>query len=434
MDAISRYESEVRSYCRDFPALFETASGARIRDSDGRPYVDFFSGAGALNYGHNNQRMKDAVIAYMQADGIVQALDFATVAKTRFIEEFQKVILKPRQLTYKMQFTGPTGTNAVEAALKLARKVTRRADIIAFTNAFHGMSLGALAASATEFKRNGAGVPLGFVTRFPYDGYLGSGVDTVAYMRAHLDDPGSGVSKPAAIIVETVQAEGGVNVARGKWLRAVAELARSVDALLIVDEIQTGCGRTGPFFSFEDAEIVPDIVCLSKSISGFGLPMTMILMKPELDAWKPGEHNGTFRGNNLAFVAATSALSYWEDPRFEAETRRKGALIASELGAIVASDPSAEVRGRGMLQGIHWKDASKASKVSRLAFQRGLIVETSGARSDVLKLIPPLTIDEGDLELGLEILRESIASQDAPICGRGPLEAALGSQLSPASP
>ncbi|MGY2061227.1 aminotransferase class III-fold pyridoxal phosphate-dependent enzyme, partial [Nocardia gipuzkoensis] len=245
----------------------------------------------------------------------------------RLLETINTVLLDPRGLDYKVQFPGPTGANAVEAALKLARKVTGRTTILNFTNAFHGMTLGALSVTGNAAKRAGAGVPLVHVNPMPYDGYLEGG-DELAWMAKALDDNSSGVDKPAAVIVETVQGEGGVNLSRPEWLRRLSELCSARGILLIVDDVQMGCGRTGPFFSFEAAGITPDIVTLSKSIGGYGLPLALVLMRRDLDQWAPGEHNGTFRGNNPAFVTATAALEhFWSDHRLEESTAVKGERI-----------------------------------------------------------------------------------------------------------
>ncbi|MGH3743216.1 MAG: aspartate aminotransferase family protein, partial [Micromonosporaceae bacterium] len=308
MSIFEHLESEVRSYCRGWPVVFDTAVGSRMTDIDGRTYLDFFAGAGTLNYGHNHPVLKRALIDYLESDGPTHALDMHTTAKRTLLETFQRIVLAPRGLEYKVQFPGPTGANAVESALKLARKVTGRETILSFTNAFHGMSLGALAVTGNSMKRRGAGVPLQHSMPMPYDDYLDGQTPDFVWLNALLEDSGSGLDLPAAIIVETVQGEGGVNVARPEWLRELSEVCKRHDILLIVDDVQMGCGRTGPFFSFEIAGITPDIVVLSKSLSGYGLPFALTLMKPELDVWEPGEHNGTFRGNNPAFVTATVAL------------------------------------------------------------------------------------------------------------------------------
>lgn len=419
IDTIKRLESEVRGYVRNFPCVFTHARGARLTDEDGREYIDFFAGAGVMNYGHNHPDLKRALIDYLAEDHIIHSLDMATEAKVRFLERFEEVILKPRGLDYRVQFPGPTGTNAVEAALKLARKVTGRERVISFTNAFHGMTLGSLAVTGNSFKRAGAGVPLSHVSMMPFDSYLEEGKDqSLALLEALLGDEGSGVDKPAAAIIETVQAEGGVNVARMEWLKELAVILKRHDVLLIVDDIQVGCGRTGPFFSFEPAGIQPDIVCLSKSLSGFGLPLAVTLMRPELDQWAPGEHNGTFRGHNPAFVTATAALEFWRDDRLQRDTERKAARITERLQALVERIPvKAEARGRGLIQGIEFADPGLAAECSKQAFEQGLIIETAGVDDQVLKLLPPLMIPDADLESGLRIIETvvtAVAAEASP--------------------
>lgn len=419
METFDRLESNVRGYCRDFPTVFTQAQGHHVWDEGGRRYIDFFAGAGVLNYGHNNPRMKKKVMEYLLKDGMVHGLDMATEAKRDFLTTFEEVILKPRGLSYKVQFPGPTGTNAVESALKLARKVTGRHNVVAFTRGFHGMTLGALAVTANAGKRGGASVPLNYTTTMPYDGYYGEDVDTAAMLERHLEDAGSGLDKPAAVVVETVQGEGGVNPASFEWLKRLEQVCRAHEVLLIVDDIQMGCGRTGPFFSFEPAGITPDIVTLSKSIGGFGLPMAIVLIRPELDQWRPGEHNGTFRGNNLAFVAATEALEgYWRDDSFEKGTEAKGRMVRQRLDGIARRFESIteDVRGRGLIQGIAFAPDGFADQVIHTAFENGLIIETSGPRDEVVKVMPPLTIDEKSLCEGLDILEQAVekVAREAP--------------------
>lgn len=407
-----RLESEVRSYIRSFPTVFAQGRGSNLTDAEGRSYVDFFAGAGTLNYGHNNPVLKNRLIEYLHSDGVVHGLDMATVAKQEFLETFERLILRPRNMFYKIQFPGPTGTNAVEAALKLARQVKGRTNVISFTNGFHGVTGGSLAATGNSKFRDAAGVPLGNTTFMPYDGYLGDEADTTEYLERVIADKSSGVDIPAAVIVETVQGEGGVNVARFRWLQALEKLCRRHDMLMIVDDIQVGCGRTGTFFSFEHAGISPDIVTLSKSISGYGLPMSLVLMKPELDIWSPGAHSGTFRGNNLAFVTATQALvHYWTTGEFEENVFRKANIMDAWLNHIARAYPEARfsVRGRGMIQGLATADAGLAGKITSRAFHEGLVIETSGSEDQVIKLLPALTIEEQTLRKGLDILERSVA-------------------------
>jgi len=410
MKTFETHESNVRGYIRDFPVVFATAKDAHLTDEDDNAYIDFFAGAGVMNYGHNNDVLKQAVLDYMQGDGIMHALDMGTEAKRDFLKTFNEVILQPRDLDYKIQFPGPTGTNAVESAIKLARKVTGRTQVVSFTNGFHGMTLGALALTGNASKRAGAGVPLGHVTAMPFDGYMGADTDTLAYFEAYLEDAGSGLDTPAAVVVETVQGEGGVNVASWKWLRNLEKLCRRHDILLIVDDIQMGCGRTGTFFSFETAGIKPDLVCLSKAIGGLGLPMALVLIRPDLDIWNPGEHNGTFRGNNLAFVAAAKALDYWRDSALEEAVTKKGQIVRKRLDALAArfDKVGLNTRGRGLIQALESDLDGFAEEICREAFVNGLIMETAGIKSQVAKVMPPLTIDEDVLEQGLNILEKAV--------------------------
>lgn len=409
-----RYESEVRGYIRSFPVVFERALGSVLVTEDGREFLDFFSGAGVVNYGHNNPVFTAALIEYLQSGGIIHGLDMATSAKRDFIEAFQRLVLAPRGLNYKIQFTGPTGANAVESALKLARQATGRQNVVAFTNGFHGLSLGALAATGNEKYREAGGVSLGDVTRLPYDGYLGDGVDTLDLFERMLDDPGSGLDLPAAVIVETIQGEGGINVASPEWLRRLRTLTENRGILLIVDDIQSGVGRSGEFFSFEESGIVPDLVTVSKSISASGLPMAILLMDPAIDVWKPGAHTGTFRGNNLAFVSARVAIeTYWSDTAFTEAIAEREAQLRAALESIAAEFPAAEftVRGRGLMYGLaSTAHPELAGTVSQRAFERGVVIETSGARDEVLKFLPALTISADELDRGLAVIRESLTA------------------------
>ncbi len=409
-----QFESKVQSYARAFPRIFDRAVGAELWDVDGRRYLDFLAGAGSLNYGHNNPVLKEKLVDYIQQDAVTHSLDLHTSAKQRFIEAMRDIILAPRGLDYVMQFTGPTGANAVEAALKIARKVTGRSNVISFTNGFHGVSMGALAVTGNETLRRAAGVPLHNTTPMPYDGYFGDDVDTIAYLEQMLDDPSSGVDLPAAVILEVVQGEGGLNTARIDWLRRLEALCRLKDIPLIVDDIQAGCGRTGTFFSFEPAGIKPDIVTLSKSLSGYGLPFSVVLIRRELDQWKPGEHNGTFRGNNLAFVTAAAMLEhYWRDGRFEQELNAKSRHLRGRLQAMVDRFPSelVDVRGRGLMIGIRFADPAAAASASKLAFEQGLIIERCGPKDEVVKCMMPLTASFAELDEGLDILERVFEAQ-----------------------
>lgn len=402
MEIFEHRESAVRSYCRAWPTVFDRAVGSWLYDESGRAYLDFFAGAGALNYGHNNPALKQALLAYLASDRVIHSLDMHTVAKSEFLTAFDELILRPRQLDYRVQFPGPAGTNAVEAALKLARKATGRTEVIAFTGAFHGMTLGALAVTAGKLHRGGAGVPLKHAIQVPF------GSPDIEHL---LQDSGTRIDEVAAVIVETVQGEGGINAASPKWLAGLAELCQRQGLLLIVDDVQMGCGRTGPFFSFEAAGIEPDIVCLSKSISGYGLPLALTLIRPDLDIWQPGEHNGTFRGFNLAFVAGAAALRvYWRDRGLENSTLAKGQRIAAGLSELARSVPGTPMRsvGRGLARGLVFEHGELARKVSSVAFERGLLVETAGPHDEVIKLLPALTVTDAEIDQGLALIADAV--------------------------
>jgi len=409
MRIIEQIESQVRGYVRSFPAVFDQAKGALIYDEQQNRYIDFFAGAGTLNYGHNDPAIKQAMIDYLEHDGIIHALDKATTAKCAFLQSMADTIFKPRNLEYKIQFPGPTGTNAVETAMKLARMVKRRSNIVAFTNGYHGLTMGSLAVTGNSFYRDESYGLRANTDFMPYDGYFGPDIDTIDYFRRFLEDPSSGVDLPAAVIVETVQGEGGINVASDSWLRRLESLCREFDMLMIVDDIQMGNGRTGPFFSFERAGLTPDLVTVSKAI-GAGLPLSLLLLRPELDQWQPGEHTGTFRGNNLAFVAAAKALEYWQNTDLQDAVVAKGETIERELRRLVEKydEENLSVRGVGMVWGLDFHMDGRASEVAEAAFKRGLVLETSGATASVLKFLPPLVIEEELLMEGLDIVDNAI--------------------------
>ena len=404
-------ESAVRSYCRVWPKVFDRATGSWLYDEDGRAYLDFFTGASALNYGHNNPAIKGALLDYLASDRVIHSLDMHTVAKSEFLTAFDELILQPRGLDYRVQFPGPAGTNAVEAALKLARKVTGRTDVISFGGAFHGMTLGALAVTSSRFHRDGAGVPLMHAVQVPFGCRLDGGEPGSPGIERLLQDSDARLDEIAAVIVEAVQGEGGINVAPREWLSDLAGICLRHGIVLIVDDVQMGCGRTGPFFSFEAADLEPDIVCLSKSISGYGLPLALTLIRPDLDIWKPGEHNGTFRGVNPAFVTGTAALhAYWRDQALEQGTLAKGRRVAAALARLAQSVPGTPIRsrGRGLAHGLVFDQGELAMKVSSAAFERGLLVETAGSKDEVVKLLPPLTATDTEIDQGLAILADAV--------------------------
>ncbi len=405
-------ESRVRVYCRTFPVVFHRARGAELHTEDGRMFIDFFCGAGSLNYGHNNPYIKRHVAEYLAADGISHGLDMYTSAKRDFLAALRAVVLTPRELDYKVQFCGPTGTDAVEAALKLARKATGRRGIVSFAGAYHGMSLGSLAVTGSRKSRSPGG-GASDVTFVPYEDGPHGHFDSIDYLERMFSDPSSGLDLPAAVVVEPLQMEGGVYPASREWLRALRELTLRHGVLLICDEIQAGCGRTGTFFAFEHADIVPDIVTLSKSLSGYGFPLAIVLFRPELDVWSPGEHAGTFRGNQLAFVAGAAALDLWQRPEFRTAFAVARHRLERFAGEIALLDTAIAVRGRGMVLGIDVGAAGggpRATRVQRHCFDHGLIVELCGRDDEVVKVMPPLAIDPVRHERGLDVLRRALAA------------------------
>lgn len=409
-EVFEKYESEVRSYCRKYPVIFNKARNSEMYSNEGERYIDFLAVAGSMNYGHNNPEIKKYIMEYLLEDNIINALDMYTEAKEDFIKTFEEKILHPRNLNYKIMFCGPTGTNAIEAALKLSRKNKKRINIISFSGAFHGMSLGSLSCTTDKASRSGANVPLNNVVFSPYCGTL----DSIEYLKWMLMDDHSGIDKPAAIILETVQAEGGINIANIEWLKEIRKICTENDILMIVDDIQVGNGRTGTFFSFERANIEPDMIVMSKSISGFGLPMSILLIKPDLDIFKPAEHNGTFRGNQLSFIGGKAAIDYFINKQLDLEVKRKEEIIKNFLEKYISKiDKRITYRGIGLIWGIDFIniDYKKAINIVHRAFSNKLILEVAGRHDSVLKIMPPLTIEDNVLKEGLQILYKSIKEE-----------------------
>ena len=407
-DVSSPIESEVRSYSRSWPAVFTSAEGSTLY-SRNDAYTDFFAAAGSLNYGHNDPHALSALINYLSQNGIIQTLDMQTEARLSFLDALQKYVLQPRGLgDYRVMFTGPTGTNAVEAALKCVRLATGRTEVIAFRGGFHGVTLGALAASSNASKRQGGGVPLLNVKRFPFDSPEIDAQEAVEWFeRVHFLDRVD-AELPAGVLVETLQGEGGVNVASPEWVRGIATVCARYRVPLIVDEIQAGCGRTGPFFSFEHYGIKPAVIPVSKSLSGLGLPLSVVLLREDLDLVTPGQHNGTFRGSNASFVTSAACLAkYWADETLKQGTKRKSelALEALESSGVSSRFP---IKGRGLLLGVELPTGTQADEVIASCFQRKLLIESSGSEGQVIKIMPPLTISRPELERGLEIVCDAV--------------------------
>ena len=404
-------ESEVRLYCRKFPVVFASAKGAELIAEDGRRYIDFFCGAGTLNYGHNHDTIKRRLLDYLAGDGIMHGLDMYTAAKREFLTAFTDTVLRPRGLDFKVQFCGPTGTDAVEAALKLARKATGRSGVLAFTGGYHGMSHGSLAVTGSRRARRAGAVHGQDVSFVPYEDGPHGRFDSIGLIERLFADSSSGVDLPAAVILESVQMEGGVYPASEAWLRELRAVTERYGVLLVLDEIQSGSGRTGTYFGFEPSGIVPDIVTVSKAVSGYGLPLALTLFRRDLDVWEPGEHTGTFRGNQLAFVAATATCGLWRQPSFQDALAAASRRLARFRDRIAEQDADLTLRGRGMALGIDLGAAGgprRAGRVQRYAFDHGLVVELCGRDDQVVKVMPPLNIDPALLDTGLGVLQDAL--------------------------
>ncbi|HEY8985052.1 MAG TPA: diaminobutyrate--2-oxoglutarate transaminase [Streptomyces sp.] len=406
--AFERHESQVRLYSRKFPVVFTRGRGSWLYSEDGREYLDFFCGASALNYGHNPPALKERLQTYLAQDGLIHGLDLYTTAKRDFLSAFHRRVLDPHDLPHKVQFCGPTGTDAVEAALKLARKTTGRRTVVAFTGAFHGMSRGSLSVTGSHSARTAGGVDLQDVLFVPYEDGPGGPFDSVDYLERLLADPAGGVTTPAAVIVEPVQVDGGVYPASADWLRRLRALTERLGILLIFDDIQAGIGRSGDFFSFSHSGVVPDLITLSKSLSGFGLPLSVLLIAPHLDIWAPGGHTGTFRGNQLAFITGAAALETWAQPEFTERLAANSEILQTTLRRFAEDRTDLTVRGRGMLAGIDVADSGRAERIQKSCFDNGLILELCGRDDQVVKLMPPLNIEPEDLRKGLAVVESAV--------------------------
>jgi diaminobutyrate-2-oxoglutarate transaminase len=408
MNAFEQFESNVRYYCRRWPVVFARSHGSTIFDEDNKAYLDFFAGAGVLSYGHNNPVLVEVALSHLGSGKLLHSLDTFTVEKRDFLTTFEELILKPRHMDMVVQAVGPTGATAVEAALQLAQRVTGNRAVLGFEGGYHGMTYRAASVSHSMAGREtvahiGDFVALPFVAQM-----TNHDLDLLDQtLRAGIDG-----QKFGAILIEATQGEGGARAFDPAYLSALRAKASEFGIMVIADEVQAGVGRTGAFFSFEGSGLDPDIVCLSKAISGLGLPMAINLIRRNLDTWSAGEFTGTFRGNNLAFATSTKMLqTYWKDNLFEHDTKYKGIFVRNALQTIADTYESLQftVNGNGLLCGLDVKNTELADRVAHAAFDRQLIVETCGAGDRVVKLLPPLTTTDEELGEGLERLSDAFA-------------------------
>jgi diaminobutyrate-2-oxoglutarate transaminase len=402
ISTFEQLESNVRYYCRRWPTVFVAGTGAHLVAENGQRYIDFFSGAGALSYGHNPTFLVEAVINHLRAGRLVHSLDTHTPERAAFLRTLEQHILEPRQLDMVVQFVGPTGATAVEAALRLAERVSGRKPVVAFQGGFHGMTSGAARVSHSLPARDHSATCF-----LPYRARPDQeDMDLLAHA---LSTPIEG-ERPGALIVEPVQGEGGARPFDRRYLTEIRRLCTQFEVVLIADEIQAGVGRTGPFFSFEGSGLDPDIICLSKSLSGLGLPLAVNLIRRSFDRWSPGEFTGTFRGSNLAFVSSTALIEqYWRSSQLEQETKRRSMLIEEALARLAhGGGVPFSISGRGFLWGLTFADERAALAVVSAAFRSGLIVEACGEQDRTVKLLPPLVIEDEELRKGLEILAQAV--------------------------
>ncbi|ALX16884.1 2,4-diaminobutyrate 4-aminotransferase [Burkholderia cepacia JBK9] len=429
LDYLKHVESNARTYATSFPRLFTHAEGIRMRDSDGQEYIDCLSNAGTLALGHNHPEVNEAVMRFLSSGQLQQALDLATPAKHAFVEQLFSMLPNAIADTGKIQFCSPSGADGVEAAIKLTRHHTGRPTIMAFHGAYHGMTAGALAASGNLTPKsagsNGRDVhflPYPYAFRCPF-GTDGSATDqlSINYIRTVLSDPESGITKPAAVIVEVVQGEGGCIPASDAWLIELRELTLRHEIPLIVDEVQTGLGRTGALFAIEHSGIRPDVLVLSKAFGG-GYPLSVVVYDQRLDTWPPGSHAGTFRGNQIAMVAGLSTMRIVERDGLPAHADTVGKLLVAGLERIAERFPSlGQVRGRGLMIGVEvvlpGRDgrtgpphAALAKAIKLHCLRNGLVIETGGRHGAVLRFLPPLIVSEADIHEILNRFEQAVAT------------------------
>lgn len=431
-------ESSARTYARSLQMVPVEASGMTVRGADGRTYLDCLSGAGTLALGHNHPVVVDAVRNVIDSGAPWHSLDIATPQKDEFTDELFQTLPRSLQEKGRIQFCGPAGTDAVEAALKLTRTATGRQPVLSFTGAYHGMTAGALAISGgVSAKTPMAGVAAeGVRLPFPYDYRCPFGVGngrtgdlSAAYVERLLDDPNGGILEPAGMIFEVVQGEGGVIPAPHEWVRQMRKITADRDIPLIVDEVQTGVGRTGTFWACQGADVEPDVMVLSKAIGGT-LPLAVVVYSDHLDEWQPGAHAGTFRGTTLAMAAGAATLRHVRENQLQLRAAEVGDRIVARLTELAAHHSCiGDVRGRGLMLGVEIvepgsapdaagsrpADPSLALRIRKEALSRGLIVELGGRHDAVVRLLPPLVITDEEVETVLERLADSIAAAERAV-------------------
>jgi diaminobutyrate-2-oxoglutarate transaminase len=431
-------ESSARTYARTLQMVPVEARGMTVRGADGRTYLDCLSGAGTLALGHNHPVVVEAVRRVIDSGAPWHSLDVATPQKDEFTDELFATLPPSLQEHGRIQFCGPAGTDAVEAALKLARTATGRQPVLSFTGAYHGMTAGALAVSggvAAKSPMSGVAAE-GVRLPFPYDYRCPFGVGegrtaelSAAYVERLLDDPNGGIVQPAAMVLEVVQGEGGVIPASHEWVRQMRRVTAERDIPLVVDEVQTGVGRTGTFWACQGAGIEPDVMVMSKAIGGT-LPLAVVVYSDHLDRWQPGAHAGTFRGTTLAMAAGAATLRHVRENRLHERAAEVGDRFLARLCELADRHPCiGDVRGRGLMLGVEVVEPDSApeasgarpacpglaARVREECLARGLIVELGGRHDAVVRLLPPLVITDREVEAVLDRLGEALAAAERTV-------------------
>ena len=428
-------ESNARRYPRKFPFALAKAQGSWIEDVEGNKYLDFLCGAGTLALGHNDPEVNQAMVDMLTGNLPLHTLDLTTPVKDTFVHTLLNLLPGELKNNAKIQFCSPSGTDAVDAALKLCKTATGRSSIIAFNGAYHGMGHGALALTGNLHAKNKVNdlmpnvhfMPYPYSYRCPFGLGGDAGTDAAcAYFERMLKDPECGITKPAAVILETIQGEGGVIPAPVKFIQTVRRVTKELDIPMIVDEIQCGIGRSGRFFAFEYADIVPDVILSSKAIGG-SQPLSVVIYNKKLDVWEPGAHAGTFRGNQLAMRAGTVVMNRVSKPDFLDDVVKKGEIFAKRLEEIKSKvSIIGDVRGKGLMRGIEFVDpksqsdslgAKKASGeiaalVQKRCFENRLVMEKGGRNGAVMRCLCALNVTMEDLEKALDIIEKVIIEVD----------------------
>ena len=440
-DRQNDFESSARSYPRKFPVALTKAKGSWVEDADGKRYLDFLCGAGTLALGHNDDEVNNAMIDLISSGAPLHTLDLTTPVKDRFVETIFSTLPEKLRSNAKIQFCSPSGTDATDAAIKLCKTATGRGTVMAFSGGYHGMGHGALALTGNHNAKNRVqnlmpGVqfmpyPYSYRCPFGLGGEAGAKAAS-AYFERMLKDPESGVTRPAAVILEAIQGEGGVIPAPASFLQTVRRITEELSIPLILDEIQCGMGRSGNIWAFEESGIVPDVILMSKAIGG-SQPMSVVVYNKDLDKWSAGAHAGTFRGNQLAMAAGTVVLNRISDQNFLDEVRRKGNVIKDAMLKLKSSvSIIGDVRGRGLMLGVEFIDPNGnkdimgnpepsgeiAAEIQRRCFEKGLIMEKGGRNGSVMRCLCALTVSDSEISTMLDIFSSAAMEIDREITDR----------------